>query len=393
MKIDTLSPLQNAQGVPYGGLGKEGFYFVTPWSRADGSFNLLYADYTSRQEVYLCAQPNCKHDTESCTSYIPLSPGGVTPEVVGDKLALVYFGSEFGGEDDSNPAHIEAMDLDGANRRTCVSFAANQVLERPMLTDGERIYCRLTTYEEEEVTAELIAIDLEQDGYETVYPMDAQRNERIWGAVKNEIIVYRLGTGSAEDQLAGNELSYELCAWNMDTGEMSVLHQWSETDPFPFYADGQIAYENKEDGVYHILNVSTGEDTPLEGYPIPDKGDSGDVTIIDFADGNLLVREREYGSGAAAKYFVINGQDGQAHPWKLTYSYAGEEMPVTIVGKADAERYLVIAGEADGQVTGTIGDGTSYYAPASTKNYGVMEKEDYWQGTNTISMIQGVAVG
>ena len=76
-----LAPLQDAEGTVYGAAGPDGYCSVVSTARADGSLNIRYTDYASMQTVYLCAQPNCAHDSESCTSY---QPGETIPSVSGD---------------------------------------------------------------------------------------------------------------------------------------------------------------------------------------------------------------------------------------------------------------------------------------------------------------------
>ena len=34
--------------------------------------NILYIDLATKQEIFLCSAPNCKHNTPDCTSYLPL---------------------------------------------------------------------------------------------------------------------------------------------------------------------------------------------------------------------------------------------------------------------------------------------------------------------------------
>lgn len=72
-----LEPLQGAGGTVYGAAGPEGFYSIAGIARPDGSLNIQYTDYASLQTVFLCAQPNCAHDSESCTSFLP--GGGASP--------------------------------------------------------------------------------------------------------------------------------------------------------------------------------------------------------------------------------------------------------------------------------------------------------------------------
>ena len=64
---------------------RRGFYSVV--SNEDQSKNLMYIDYASKKQVYLCDQPNCTHDSEQCNSWIAPCGGTVVP-VVG---RIVFF--------------------------------------------------------------------------------------------------------------------------------------------------------------------------------------------------------------------------------------------------------------------------------------------------------------
>lgn len=51
---------------------EDGFYYLTEEDSelADGSYapHLMYMDYATCQEVYLCSDSSCQHNTEDCTS-------------------------------------------------------------------------------------------------------------------------------------------------------------------------------------------------------------------------------------------------------------------------------------------------------------------------------------
>ena len=53
---------------------EDGFYYLTEKDSelADGSYapHLMYMDYASCQEVYLCSDSSCQHNTEDCTSVL-----------------------------------------------------------------------------------------------------------------------------------------------------------------------------------------------------------------------------------------------------------------------------------------------------------------------------------
>ena len=130
--------------------------------RDDGSANLMYLDYATMEKIYLCNQPNCNHDTEACTSYLPYSAGGILPCVIGQNLVLVFPGNVHASADTSSTVmpHLEVMGLDGSNRKTTFTFESNQQINRPLVTDGTNIYCELDTATEDgQLKAELVRVN------------------------------------------------------------------------------------------------------------------------------------------------------------------------------------------------------------------------------------------
>ena len=88
-----LTLLQSNDGWSYGAAGAKGFYFVSAAVRSDDSTSLMYCDYDTMQQLLLCSQPNCAHNTAACNGYLPYSAGGIVPEIVGQNLVLFYPGN------------------------------------------------------------------------------------------------------------------------------------------------------------------------------------------------------------------------------------------------------------------------------------------------------------
>ena len=86
-----LTLLQSNDGWSYGAAGAKGFYFVSAAVRSDDSTSLMYCDYDTMQQLLLCSQPNCAHNTAACNGYLPYSAGGIVPEIVGQNLVLILF--------------------------------------------------------------------------------------------------------------------------------------------------------------------------------------------------------------------------------------------------------------------------------------------------------------
>lgn len=369
-----LTTLQGSGGRPLGGFGPEGLYFVTPWARSDGSFNLWYADYATRQILPLCASPNCTHETDSCTSYIPPSPGGALPEVVGDRLVLFYPGQP-GGSDSSATARLEVMGLDGSDRRETLRFAANQTAERPMVTDGSTIYARLTTYLEKETRAELVRIDPETGACQTVCPLEADRSEYLWGCADSWLLFYRMRESGS---------GYELFRLDLQSMEGEIVYQWNDGQSAPALYGSTLVYESEPDGYFHLLDLSTGQDTALSGYALPETGSGTLVSVYDCDGGHLLFEElvlnRQTGLMEKSTFYTLTEADAAPKEWALTWSYLGEPAPVTRVTDLDADHYLVILSEQDVSLPETGADGAARYIAGTKPQYAAIPKADYWAG-------------
>lgn len=201
----TLTALQRSDGWNYGGSGSDGFYYVSSSVRDDGSANLMYLDYATMEKIYLCNQPNCNHDTEACTSYLPYSAGGILPCVIGQNLVLVFPGNVHASADTSSTVmpHLEVMGLDGSNRKTTFTFESNQQINRPLVTDGTNIYCELDTATEDgQLKTELVRVNPVTGTKDTLCALN---QEWIKGSAGSTIILLNAnGCYSSYDPVSGD---------------------------------------------------------------------------------------------------------------------------------------------------------------------------------------------
>lgn len=350
-----FTALQQSDGWNYGGSGPDGFYFVSADCREDGSTNLLYLDYATGQQVYLCSQPNCSHDTDACTSYLPYSAGGILSSVVGDRLVLVFPGNlqEAAGTDTVLP-HIETMGLDGSDRKTTVTFGANQVISRPLVTDGQYLYTRLsTTAEDGSFTARLVRID--PDGGEPEALCDLNQ-EWLKGGAGSRLILW--------------DADQTYVAYDPATGERTTLYQAKDALFTSNLFGSTLAY--LQDGVFHLLDVTTGEDKVLSGYQVSEE-EKPCISILDADEDHLIFRLENSGSST---YSMLTA-DQPPQPWNLVYSAGGTDMPYARITPVGDDRYLVVTGQDSPQGSG-LQEGP--YAVTGAPQYRLMSQEDYWNG-------------
>ena len=350
-----FTALQQSDGWNYGGSGPDGFYFVSADCREDGSTNLLYLDYATGQQVYLCSQPNCSHDTDACTSYLPYSAGGILSSVVGDRLVLIFPGNlqEAAGTDTVLP-HIETMGLDGSDRKTTVTFGANQVISRPLVTDGKYLYTRLsTTTEDGSFTAQLVRID--PDGGEPEALCDLNQ-EWLKGGAGSRLVLW--------------DADQTYVAYDPATGERTTLYQAEDALFTSNLFGSTLAY--LQDGVFHLLDVTTGEDKVLSGYQVSEE-ENPCISILDADEDHLIFRLENSGSST---YSMLTA-DQPPQPWNLVYSAGGTDMPYARITPVGDDRYLVLSGQDFPRGSG-LEEGP--YAVTGAPQYRLMSQEDYWNG-------------
>lgn len=104
----------------YGSGNQYGFYETA--RSEDGSYHILFTDYETKEQVFLCADSNCSHDTASCTAL--LSDGStdgfeVYPAATDDNLFLLYNAWD-------GLSRVEMADTDGGNRHTLCELESGE---------------------------------------------------------------------------------------------------------------------------------------------------------------------------------------------------------------------------------------------------------------------------
>lgn len=113
-----------------------GFYELVPIF--PDSYNILYVDYATSQQLYLCGNPNCDHHSESCTSYIDASAGNIPGLLYSDEKIYII---ESGAVSEDCLPKIEVMNADGSERKLLKEFKSSQIINAGWyLVDDTFIY-------------------------------------------------------------------------------------------------------------------------------------------------------------------------------------------------------------------------------------------------------------
>ncbi len=143
---------------------KDGFYYLSEDSMElkDGKWGkqLMYMDFASRQEIYLCSDASCSHDHEQCNAVFTNDafPNGSNKLFVwNQKLYLLnkdydndgavevnYIPEESSAQNFveplTNPAALYEMNLDGTNRKKIYTFEDGILPEDFILSDSSHLY-------------------------------------------------------------------------------------------------------------------------------------------------------------------------------------------------------------------------------------------------------------
>lgn len=174
----------------------------------DGYTNILYTDYSTGKEVYLCNKPECHHKDDTCTSY--LNNGDIAELFVyKDHLYLIENSASevmvFNDDGSSTTKKqtgpcIYQMDLDGQNKKEIYQLKEGYSFETgDLVLDGNDLYLSITKEESIEVEShshmqvqtsnELYKIDLENGQAQKMIDLYDGLSDRNISAVDGRKII------------------------------------------------------------------------------------------------------------------------------------------------------------------------------------------------------------
>lgn len=138
---------------------EDGYYYITEDTTElrDGTYgsHLMYMDFATQQEIYLCSDTGCSHDDESCPSVLggdEFQWGSSRIFIWNDNLYILSKENDddgsvsiqyMGGEQpdaESEPAALYRMNLDGTDRKKIFTFEDGMTLEDCVFADSDSIY-------------------------------------------------------------------------------------------------------------------------------------------------------------------------------------------------------------------------------------------------------------
>lgn len=152
--------------------GPDGVYEVA-WLRP-GACNLLYLDAASQKEIFLCSAPNCAHDTEACSSYLPVKDGGYGYSLFfyGDHLYAIEYASS-----DTRGHTLLEISPDGSQRKELLTLNSGERFSGTVFGYGDSILMEISVTESDGTAhTQLEQVDCETGARQVVFSYPHEKN-------------------------------------------------------------------------------------------------------------------------------------------------------------------------------------------------------------------------
>lgn len=182
---------------------KNGYFYIKD------DQNIMYFDYGTQKEVYLCNKPNCKHEDNTCSSYLEIGESNelfyydqhlylINAQASG---SIVHFtgDGQISEDQKGHPSTIYRMNLDGTNKEKLFEAPSGTEISMPYVIKGNILYGFLKNYKTEQkgnnsftsivTDSKLVAINLDTGKYEEM--MDGV-NKGLVAAYDNYLVIQEI---------------------------------------------------------------------------------------------------------------------------------------------------------------------------------------------------------
>ena len=286
---------------------ENGYYYLTEFAAPikDGSYayHLMYMDFKTQQEIYLCSNTGCQHDTEDCTAvfmendiafdsrlffydnYLYLLSAQTNHD---GSIVLGTFSEESLGPVECT-ASLYRMNPDGTGREKVHEFESGLSLENNMiLGDNTGLYFvtkKLSTQQIDNTTTyytstdrKLIRLSTDSWKEETIYEFDASATSKwnICGCFDSSFVFVRTlyeQNLSADEWVRLDDDAYidmfnhsktEFAVFNQTDGSFTPIYS-VPNDPLNSYAqrDHMLYVSVEGEDCIRQIDLQTGESTIL----------------------------------------------------------------------------------------------------------------------------------
>lgn len=395
---------------------EEGYYYITEKEIClkDGGYatHLMYIDFATQQEIYLCSDAGCSHDDESCGAVLKndefpwgsckifiwngnlyiLSKEYDSDGTVGIDMSM---GAAGGYETEASQASLYRMNMDGTGRKRIYTFDDGLTLEDVIFAEGDCIYFvtkKLDTTVEggTSVTSStdrtLVCFTLGDGKLKEVLPLDFGDGV-IWQVV-----------GCYDRSLVLEGISYadgSNADATMSQDEWENVYSKSQSVFATLDLDSSVLNQ-----VYHIQNTGVHSSANRDGFLYVSIESTGTIEKLDLRTG-------EKNNLASLKQTNICGMVGNkliCRTWDMTSDYtlyfvdtaSGEVSHCGLVNKYNGWP-LEVVGETKNNAIVVYDYKADAHADGSYEIYqykiALLAKEDLYMGNGNYRPIQMIREG
>lgn len=340
---------------------KDGLYLIRC---LDGlSANIFYIDIQTGQEVYLCNQPNCTHDSAACSSYVAIPDGLSIPGLAyyKDSLFLIKAaGNEYGN------ACVIRMNPNGSEQEMICELQSNQSIGLYAFGCNNCLVLDVTdTNSDGESTEALTLVDIDTGEVSKLIELPQDNNIRIrpMSCWNNYIVFSAIG--------AGNTVTLFLFDPQKDTFDdveailnNSCLTQFQQNSGNAYVRDGYLCEVDRASTTISKTELETGEKSIFSF-----EGKAGATAGVAYLfDGNIALTYLD--ENTQEQYFVDFANDRLVR-LNFTNSYTNDNY--ILLGEYD-DKLLFKTGYHE---VSTYRDGLGMIPGVYVEEMRIINKSDY----------------
>lgn len=374
-------------GLPiYNSYTDDGYYEIMNRTSVGGS-NIMYTDFATCKQIYLCNRPECYHNDENCPSYFP---GNCTPNFIfmdksGTKL-LSYV--SYRDEEDNYIYQLYSMNTDGSERKMICDLGSAMPSKGHIVGSDDKIYNVILrpNFEKKETEQKLISIDLSSGEKEELYTFE--NGEKIVSACGSRIYLDRYNSGKSKHAVDTIDLA---------TGERKEVYSYSnyKTDGMvsaleAVFDENYMYYVIAEDDTYNKINLDTGERQVLISSLSKHIDTQNSIYPVDIMDNHIFVQNvktADENGYIESHWYMIDMLTGQIIEQDIEY-YQFDERRVAYPVARFKDSMLIIYNTENVTVTLYGPGNTPYEVQTPVYKYGVISKSDFYSNINNIQPVE-----
>ncbi len=391
--------------ITRGSSSDKGFFQI--FSHTDGHSNLMFIDYATAQQVFVCSSPSCNHKDETCSSYIESDGYTVFPAVYGNTILLVYNSlNQWGNAPQASK--IEKMDINGLDRKLLCTFSGNILInDGAVVGDGRIILCAtklLSNAENIGTVPCLLSIDIGTGECSDLYQVktgngEMQKSLFIRGVSESGFILKTITINEYEEsddagiamQNMQNATVHRVFELSFDGQREKELLRYTGSTCFEEYSGRELVYlsfDKNTCSLYKINSVTGQKEIIIKDFdtvPSIRKTEvpltSENFFIVGFIDDYVLINQLYQEHYDAQKniellypQYAVNTETGEVIEITLSNYLMATRKPINIIAQF-SDTLLVDAVEE-------VVDGITYRRP------GMISVDDYLKSKGEYIMIE-----